>query len=307
MHIQRTTTKAGRVAAYAGAIALVVFGVACGSALDVPNPQAFSDDALNNPIILKNVANGAEGSLQQAFDDYIKNQRTWWASKDDSQRLFLVAKQRSLNRIIATFPDVATASVEVSEPARIGLRRAAPAKAAVAITSVNRKPISMATVEQIRNLRALDEDFGDRLKKLCAYAFQHASKEVLVSDLLQNLGHTAFAVLSASRLGVARRPGCVLVDSGRVPLQMERAGLSFARFMRSLRRAVAPRAEARRRALRCEASLTRPHQTADGGFGRYAAVTGSTPAQMLVDSGPLGRRELAIDVQGYEWIDRRAA
>jgi len=71
MHIQRTTTVAGRAAAYAGAVALVVLGAACGSALDVPNPQAFGDDALNNPIILKNVANGAEGSLHQAFDDYI--------------------------------------------------------------------------------------------------------------------------------------------------------------------------------------------------------------------------------------------
>jgi hypothetical protein len=71
MHIQRRTTIAGRAAAYAGAVALVVFGAACGSALDVPNPQAFGEEALNNPIILKNVANGAEGSLQQAFDDYI--------------------------------------------------------------------------------------------------------------------------------------------------------------------------------------------------------------------------------------------
>ena len=71
MHIQRMTTLAGRAAAYAGAIALVAFGAACGSALDVPNPQAFGDDALNNPIILKNVANGAEGALHQAFDDYI--------------------------------------------------------------------------------------------------------------------------------------------------------------------------------------------------------------------------------------------
>ena len=71
MHIQRTTTIAARAATYAAAIALVAFGAACGSALDVPNPQAFGDDALNNPIILKNVANGAEGSLHQAFDDYI--------------------------------------------------------------------------------------------------------------------------------------------------------------------------------------------------------------------------------------------
>src|SRR5690349_23062264 len=71
MHIQRTTTIAGRAAAYAGAVALVVLGAACGSALDVPNPQAFGDDALNNPVILKNVTNGAEGVLQLAFDDLI--------------------------------------------------------------------------------------------------------------------------------------------------------------------------------------------------------------------------------------------
>jgi hypothetical protein len=71
MHIQRSTTFAGRAAAYAGAVALIVLGAACGNALDVPNPQAFGDDALNNPIILKNVANGAEGSLHQSFDDYI--------------------------------------------------------------------------------------------------------------------------------------------------------------------------------------------------------------------------------------------
>ena len=61
MSIQRTISTAGRAAACAGAIALFLFGVACGSALDVPNPQAFGDDALNNTIILKNVTNGAEG------------------------------------------------------------------------------------------------------------------------------------------------------------------------------------------------------------------------------------------------------
>src|SRR3954453_22904838 len=71
MSIQRTISTVGRASAYAGAIALFVSGKACGNTLDVPNPQAFGDDALNNPIILKNVANGAEGSLHQAFDDYI--------------------------------------------------------------------------------------------------------------------------------------------------------------------------------------------------------------------------------------------
>ena len=63
MSIQRTISTVGRASAYAGAIALFLSGPACGNSLDVPNPQAFGDDALNNPIILKNVANGAEGSL----------------------------------------------------------------------------------------------------------------------------------------------------------------------------------------------------------------------------------------------------
>ena len=71
MSIRRTISTVGRASAYVGAIALFVSGAACGNTLDVPNPQAFGDDALNNPIILKNVANGAEGSLQLAYDDFI--------------------------------------------------------------------------------------------------------------------------------------------------------------------------------------------------------------------------------------------
>lgn len=69
MSIQQTISVAVR----AGAVALLLSsGLACGSALDVPNPQAFGNDALNNTIILKNVTNGAEGVLQLAFDDLIQ-------------------------------------------------------------------------------------------------------------------------------------------------------------------------------------------------------------------------------------------
>lgn len=71
MSIQNTISAAGRAAVRAGAVALFLSGVGCGSALDVPNPQAFGDDALNNPIILKNVANGAEGALHLAYDNFI--------------------------------------------------------------------------------------------------------------------------------------------------------------------------------------------------------------------------------------------
>jgi len=71
MSIQRTISTVGRAAVRAGAIALFLSGVACSGALDVPNPQAFGNDALNNSLILKNVANGAEGVLHLAFDDFI--------------------------------------------------------------------------------------------------------------------------------------------------------------------------------------------------------------------------------------------
>jgi hypothetical protein len=86
-----------------------------------------------------------------------------------------------------------------------------------------------------RNLRAHDTGFGDKLKRLGAYAFQHMSKELQVEELLGRLQGQAFEVLTATRLGAARRPGRVLVESGRLLLEMEKAGLSFARFVRALR------------------------------------------------------------------------
>jgi hypothetical protein len=86
-----------------------------------------------------------------------------------------------------------------------------------------------------RNLRARDGAFGDQLKQLAAYAFQHTGREVDVNALLGGLRGRAFAVLSNTHLGVARKSGCVSVSSGRILLQMEKAGLSFARFFRALR------------------------------------------------------------------------
>jgi hypothetical protein len=86
-----------------------------------------------------------------------------------------------------------------------------------------------------RNLRALDRGFGDQLKLLAAYAFQHTAREIDVESLLAALRSYAFEVLTATHLGMARRSGCVAVASGRILLQMEKAGLSFARFLRALR------------------------------------------------------------------------
>ena len=86
-----------------------------------------------------------------------------------------------------------------------------------------------------RNLRARDEEFGDRLKKLCSYAFQHSTKEMAVTPLLSGLGTRAFAVLTKSKLLAAREPGHVKIESGQLLSEMERSGMSFARFCRSLR------------------------------------------------------------------------
>jgi hypothetical protein len=64
--------RIGRLVTYATTAVFLASAVACHGLLDVPNPQAFGDDALNNPIILKNVADGAEGLLHQAYDDFIQ-------------------------------------------------------------------------------------------------------------------------------------------------------------------------------------------------------------------------------------------
>lgn len=86
-----------------------------------------------------------------------------------------------------------------------------------------------------RNLRAFDEDFGHRLKRLDAYAFQHADREIAVEALLDALGPSAFEVLTACALDAATHPAAVRVSTGSVLAELERRGSSFARFVRALR------------------------------------------------------------------------
>lgn len=86
-----------------------------------------------------------------------------------------------------------------------------------------------------RNLRAIDARWGDLLKRLAAYAFQHTDRTVPVLALVSHLGARAFDVLSRTRLEPARDDKSVKVDSGSLLFTMERAGLSFARFARALR------------------------------------------------------------------------
>jgi hypothetical protein len=86
-----------------------------------------------------------------------------------------------------------------------------------------------------RNLRQRSARFGDLLKVLAAYAFQYSARELPVAALLRYLGPRAAAVLPQVTLAAARKPGHVVVGTGRLLFEMEAAGHSFARFVRALR------------------------------------------------------------------------
>ncbi|HEU5076568.1 MAG TPA: hypothetical protein VFU02_20395, partial [Polyangiaceae bacterium] len=94
-----------------------------------------------------------------------------------------------------------------------------------------------------RNLRALQPEWGDKLKRLAAYAFQHAAKDIEVSNLLRVLGVNAFTVLSACTLELGHDPERVRVDSGALLRSLSELGHSFARFMRALRMGLGSRHE----------------------------------------------------------------
>ena len=86
-----------------------------------------------------------------------------------------------------------------------------------------------------RNLRAVESGYGDRLKRLAAFAFQHTSREIDLSRLLGHLGGRAFEVLHTTRLGVGKDEASVAIDSGELLGNMERSALAFSRFVRALR------------------------------------------------------------------------
>ncbi|MCA9490559.1 MAG: hypothetical protein KC621_11575, partial [Myxococcales bacterium] len=85
-----------------------------------------------------------------------------------------------------------------------------------------------------RNLRVFDPAYGDHLKRLAAWAFQHAQREMSVAALTQGLGASLVPVLVGARLGPARRDGHVTIGAGRLLRAMD-ATSSFGRFVRALR------------------------------------------------------------------------
>jgi hypothetical protein len=86
-----------------------------------------------------------------------------------------------------------------------------------------------------RNLRALDASYGDRLKRLDAYAFQHAPQELGIRMLLDTLRGSAAAALTGTELGVAFNEASVRLRRGTILTQLEKNGHPLARFARALR------------------------------------------------------------------------
>lgn len=104
---------------------------------------------------------GMPGDTDRAIDKYIEEQRSWWASTAESERLFRVAEQRRLARVIESFPEIEHVSVLASEPPERGTLRGRIPKgtAAVKVSTVDGKPLHPQRVEQIREL--VDGAFRD--------------------------------------------------------------------------------------------------------------------------------------------------
>lgn len=86
-----------------------------------------------------------------------------------------------------------------------------------------------------RNLRGVSRDYGDRLKRLDAFAFQHGAHEIRVAVLLEALRGAAAAALIGTPLEVAFDEHSVRLRRGAVLTELERAGHPLARFARALR------------------------------------------------------------------------
>lgn len=98
------------------------------------------------------------------------------------------------------------------------------------------KILNLVADEQLeRSLRAKDKAFGDDLKLLAAFAFQHNDREMHVEELLLLLGVHGFPVLSQTPLQPARKPSHVILSLGKLFFELESQGFSFPRFVRALR------------------------------------------------------------------------
>ena len=96
--------------------------------------------------------------------------------------------------------------------------------------------LNLVSDEQLeRSLRAKDPVYGNDLKRLAAYAFQHNDRDMTFSELLHLLGVQAFSVLHQTPLRPSRRPHSVILSLGKLFFALEASGYSFPRFVRALR------------------------------------------------------------------------
>ncbi|CAN5890620.1 hypothetical protein BH11MYX2_BH11MYX2_09150 [soil metagenome] len=86
-----------------------------------------------------------------------------------------------------------------------------------------------------RNLRGVQPEYGDRLKRLGSYAFQHAPQEIKVTSLLQSMRGSSARALIGTELDVAFDEDAVRLRRGAILAQLEKHGHPLARFSRALR------------------------------------------------------------------------
>ncbi|MCB9562928.1 MAG: VWA domain-containing protein [Kofleriaceae bacterium] len=155
-----------------------------------------------------------------------------------------------------------------------------------------------------RNLRARDPGFGDRLKRLGAYAFQHARQEIALAVLLRVLGGSAAAALIAADLEVAFVEDAVRLRRGAVLAELDRVGHPLARFTRALRLGKGNRAgDPRVAAALALVPRDLRHLDMRGLYDvtrRLAALFGGATAIADVFGGPEGHAdgERELDVHG---------
>lgn len=98
-------------------------------------------------------ADAVPGNLDSDLDDYIQND-SWWKSRDEARRQFMMYTARKISREIKLFPEILDASVTVTQPPPMGLRRLGEAKASVTVATLGNQPLSPVRVREIQNLVA---------------------------------------------------------------------------------------------------------------------------------------------------------
>jgi len=86
-----------------------------------------------------------------------------------------------------------------------------------------------------RNLRATDARYGDHFKRLGAWAFQRASRQMTVPALFDAVGRHAAIALPGSSLAPGREVGTVRIEVGRLIDALARSGSKLSLFLRALR------------------------------------------------------------------------